>query len=156
MVNSSPLIILTRAGILEFLQLVGGQIFVCSAVAQEIAAYGPDDPTVRAVAGADWLVIVEAPPVPSSLRRLGLGEGETATLAWAMNHPGATAILDDSEARRAAVSLGVPVVGTLGLILAAKEHGRILEAAPVVERARRAGLYLSDRLVRASLARIGE
>ena len=156
MVNSSPLIILTRAGILDFLRLVEDQSLVPSAVAHEIAAYGEDDATVHAIAETDWLVIVNVPPAPSSLRTAGLGAGETATLAWAISHPGTTAILDYDQAHRTALSLGIPVVGTLGVILAAKEHGLIVEAAPVIERVRQAGLYLSERLVRQAMRLAGE
>lgn len=155
MVSSSPLIILSRAGVLEFLRLVGDRILVPSAVAREIAVYGPGDPTSQAIAETEWLVVVEVDPQPSILN-WGLGGGESATLAWAAAHPGTTVILDDGDARRAADSLRIPVIGTLGLILAAKEYGLITEAAPVIYAARRAGLYVSDRLVRASLARVGE
>lgn len=154
--NSSPLIILTRAEILDFLRLMGDPILVPFVVAQEIAAYGKDDVTVRAIAETDWLVVVDALQSPSSLRRLRLGAGETATLTWAMAHPGTIAILDDAAACQGALSLGIPVVGTLGLILAAKEHGLIVEAAPTIERARHAGLYLPDQLVRVSLEQVGE
>jgi predicted nucleic acid-binding protein len=154
--NTSPLTILTGSGRLDLLGLAGEPVLVPATVADEVAAYGPDDPTVRAIAEADWLVIVETPPISHRLQALDLGPGETAALAWALTHPGTTVIMDDDRARRAVKALGVPVVGTLGLILAAKEQGVIAEAAPLIERARRAGLYLSERLVQNSLRRAGE
>jgi len=155
-VNTSPLIILTRAGLLNALRLLADTILVPTAVVTEVDVRGPNDPTVRAIAETDWLIPVDTPVVPPGLRAHGLGAGETAALAWALAHPGTTAILDDHEARRAAVALGVPIVGTLGIIVAAKESGMIAQAAPIIERAQRAGLYLSDRLIRDALRRVGE
>lgn len=61
-------------------------------------------------------------------------------------------LLDFSCAR----VLRLPVIGTLGLVLRAKARGRIPVARPVVEDLRRAGLYLSDALIREALALVAE
>lgn len=66
------------------------------------------------------------------------------------------AVLDDLQARRCARTLGIPVIGTLGVVLRAKRHGIIGEARPVVARLREVGLYLSDELVERALAHLGE
>jgi predicted nucleic acid-binding protein len=48
------------------------------------------------------------------------------------------------------------VRGTLGLVLVARRRGVIPAARPVVERLRRSGMYLSDRVCDRALALIGE
>ena len=73
-----------------------------------------------------------------------------------MTHPGCFAVIDDLEGRRCAESLGVPLRGTLGLVLRARRQGIIEEARPVVERLRLAGMYLSDWVMDAALAEVGE
>lgn len=77
-------------------------------------------------------------------------------LAWAHSHPGTEAIVDDLAARRCAASLGIPVRGTLGLVLMAKRRGIIPAARPIVEQLRQAGMYLSDRVIQQALILVEE
>ena len=65
-------------------------------------------------------------------------------------------MLDDRDARRCARSLTIPVIGTLGLVLLAKEDGRISAARPLIQQLRESGMYLSDLVVNEALARVGE
>ncbi|MSP96802.1 MAG: DUF3368 domain-containing protein [Betaproteobacteria bacterium] len=65
-------------------------------------------------------------------------------------------ILDDFAARRVARRLGVEFIGTAGVIVEAKRTGLIDRAAPTFERMTREGCYLSDDLIRAILAELGE
>ena len=85
-----------------------------------------------------------------------LDPGESAVLALAFGDPESEVVLDDQAARRAAARLGIPCVGTLGLVLTAKGLGVISEARPLVEELRQAGLYLDDDFVDEVLRRIGE
>lgn len=62
----------------------------------------------------------------------------------------------DDLAGRCAAALGIPVRGTLSLLLTAKRRGRISQARPVLERLRQAGMYLSDRIMDQALALVGE
>ena len=63
-VNASPLIYLSRAGLLDLLRLAGDEIFVPEVVADEIRVRGPGDPTVAALAATPWLRVEKAPPTP--------------------------------------------------------------------------------------------
>ncbi len=60
-----------------------------------------------------------------SLAAWDLGLGESQVLSWIYQNPGYEAILDDRAAKNAAASLGIPVRGTLGVILLAKREGRV-------------------------------
>ena len=48
------------------------------------------------------------------------------------------------------------MIGTLGLVLLAKQLGQVPLARPVVEHLRISGMYLSDQVVNEALARVGE
>ena len=85
-----------------------------------------------------------------------LGHGESSVLAWALTNPGTLAILDDLAARRCAATLRIPVRGTLGLVLVAKQRGRIEAARPVLEAMRGSGMYRSDSVLSRALALVGE
>lgn len=155
-VNASPLIFLTRAGLLDLLQLLSSEIIVPEIVATEIEVRGKSDPTAQAIANTAWLVVTQTPPVPPQIQSWGLGPGESSVLAWAHAHPGSEAIIDDLAGRRCAAAFHISVRGTLGLALIAKLRGRIPSARRVLEQLRQGGMYLSDRVMDEALARVGE
>lgn len=154
--DSSPLIVTSRAGQLHLLRVVNEIVCLPRAVLTEIRRYGPYDRTVRAIADTPWLVLVDVPEVAPVVRAWRLGDGESEVLSWALNHPGCEAIIDDSPARRRARALGIPVIGTAGVVLRAKQRGVIPAARPILERLRREGLYLSDRVLDEALTLVGE
>lgn len=97
-----------------------------------------------------------ATSVPPEVAAWRLDAGEEAVLAWAYAHPGCDAIIDDLAGRRCANALGIPLRGTLGLVLLATQCGHIQAARPVLEQLREAGMYLSDRVLEQALREIGE
>ena len=66
---------------------------------------------------------------------------------------GTRAIIDDLERRRCAEALGIPLRGTVGLVLRARRAGLIDSAR---ERLHRGGMYLSDRLCTEVPKEVGE
>jgi hypothetical protein len=119
------------------------------AVAEEILAGPASDPASVALSARGL-----PDPVPTASRvevvEWGLGAGETAVLSLAL-YRRATAVLDDREARAAARSLGVPLIGTLGVVIRARRAGRLPSAASVIADLRRVGLRLDDSLLREAL-----
>ena len=111
-VNASPLIFLSRAGLIDLLQLISAEVIVPESVATEIEVRGKRDPTAQALANTSWLIVTQTPPVPAQIQAWGLGPGESSVLAWAHSHPGSEAIIDDLAARRCAGAFRIPVRGT--------------------------------------------
>lgn len=64
--------------------------------------------------------------------------------------------MDDLLARRCAEALNIPVRGTLGLVLVAKQRGRIPSARAALMQLRTGGMYLSDRVMNEALKLVGE
>lgn len=155
-VNASPLIFLTRAGLLDLLRLAASEIAIPAPVANEIRRRGPDDPAAQAITTTPWLRVVEAPDVPSAIQAWDLGPGESAVLSWCFERPGTEAIVDDLAARRCANAFGIPVRGTLGLVLAGKRCGRLMAARPVLESLRSAGMFLSASVMDRALRTVDE
>ena len=154
-VNASPLIALAEIGYERLLSALAKSVLVPTAVEAEILA-GPQGDPARRLLEHGWAQTVEPTIVPAQVIEWGLGSGESAVLAVALETPGSTAVLDDAAARTAARSLGVPVIGTLGLIVRAKQHQQLSSAATVIAQLKSAGLYLDDQLVRVVLQQIGE
>lgn len=155
-IDASPLIFLSKAGLIDLLQILSGEIIVSLAVAREIQAYGDEDITAKTLALTDWLIVENVDNVPTIIINLDLGPGESEVLAWGYNYPGTEVILDDLAARRRAASLNIPTRGTLGLVLLAKQRGEITAARPLVEQLRLSGMYLSDRVLERALSMVGE
>lgn len=154
--NASPLIFLFEADLPDIIRVAGSPLFVPRAVVAEVERFGPLDPTARAIREADWLAVVDPVPPPPVIQHWDLGNGETAVLTWAHSHSATTALVDDLPARRCASSLGIPVRGTLGLVLVAKQRGVIPKARRVLERLIAAGMYLAESIVTHALEMVGE
>lgn len=154
-VNASPLIVLAKVGQLELLEEPGAHVIVPDAVATEVLA-GPSEDPARQQLEAGFGQRVETGLVPAEVLEWGLGPGESSVLAIMRRRgSGAVAVLDDAEARSCARALGVPVTGTLGLILRAERLGRIPNARTIIEAVVQVGFHVEPKLVEALLAELG-
>jgi predicted nucleic acid-binding protein len=155
-INPSPLIFLSRSRYLSLLQAFAREKRVPDPVAGEIRHRGSQDITIQATEQTAWLISKPAPDIPAPIVEWQLGVGQSSTLALGPEHPDTEAIIDDRAGRRCAGSLGIPVRGTLGIVLVAKQGGVVREARPIIEDMMGPGLYLSREVVEAALRRVGE
>ena len=155
-VNASPLIFLSKAGIIHLLQEEGSEVLVPECVAQEILKRGSHDVTAKTVASTAWLKTIEVPEVPALIQSWDLGPGESSVLAYAYSNPGVTAIIDDGPGRYCAETLGIPLRGTLGLVMMAKKRGVIPAARPLVAVLKQHGMYLSESILDRAMSLIDE
>ena len=145
-VNASPVITLAKAGHLALLTEMADEILLPEAVVAELLMASADDLARQAVIGG-WGTHIAVTETPATVLEWGLGAGETAVLAVALTRGDCTAVLDDAAGRKCARTLGIPIIGTLGVILRAKHQGRIASAARVMQDLRVAGLYLDDATI---------
>jgi predicted nucleic acid-binding protein len=85
-----------------------------------------------------------------------LGAGESAVISLTNATSDAVAVLDDLAARRCAQAMGLRMIGTLGLILMAKQRGLIESATHALEAVTAAGLFISSRHLDAIRIQAGE
>ena len=146
--NSSPLIGLEQIGLLHILEALFGEVRVPSAVVNEVA------PTVSL---PEWILCVPlAQPLAAVVMRTSLGPGESEAITLALQEKAGLVILDDRPARRVAAALGLKVVGTLGLLLAAKNKGLIPAVAPAIEALAAHHFHVAPQLVEQVLRDAGE
>jgi uncharacterized protein len=147
--NTTPLINLVGVRQLDLLPALYATITIANSVHNEyVAGKSPTDPDLRAL---NWLQIAPDVPKHASLpSHLGAGEAATLSLALAVN--ARAVLLDEAYGRRIAQTLCLPVVGTLGLLLAAKQAGYLPAVGPVIYDMIRQGRRISQRL-RAHLLR---
>jgi predicted nucleic acid-binding protein len=159
-VNASPLIVLSKLRRLDLLREPRPDIQVVTprAVLEEVLKGKRDDPAVALVAeaAADWLRVIPTPPVPGVLRARSLDSGEGAVLSVALENPGWEVMLDDHSARREAIRLSIPCIGTVGLVLTGHRVGTVPSVRDALQSLRDAGLFISDRLLRLAVSEAGE
>jgi len=143
--DTSPLVVLSKVGRLDLLVDVAKALLVPCAVADEVRAGPKHDPARVALESGRFGEPIHVDVLPM-IMEWGLGAGESAVLSLAVTS-GAVAVIDDREARRAAQTLGVPVVGSLGIVLHAAREGRVESPAMLVQALRNVGLRLDERAV---------
>jgi predicted nucleic acid-binding protein len=156
-VDTSPLIFLAKLDRLALLQRRAKRILVPPAVIEEVRRH-PDAAALEVEAAlSSWL---ELRPVEDrrlvAMLRADLGSGEAEVLALAQKSSADRVVMDDLEGRRYVHRLGLSVVGTLGLLLVARQAGEIPCLGDDIERLRAAGFRASDQLVEAVLRTAGE
>lgn len=148
-VNASPIIALAKVDRLDLLLSSSRTLVIPEAVADEIQAGPTGDPARTALAGGFGGVPV-AVELSEDVSAWGLGRGESAVLCLAEQR-GAVAIVDDRDARRAAKTMGIAVLGTLGVILRARAEGRIESASEILKALQLSGMRLNNVLIETAL-----
>lgn len=81
-----------------------------------------------------WLVVRSPAAITTLPFEHDLGPGETEVLMLAGEIGDVVAVLDDGLARREAERRGIPVIGTLGLLVNAKRAGLVSSVKEQIDR----------------------
>lgn len=154
-VNSSPTILLSKIGRLEFLQLLSKKVILPQSVWEEISRYSVKS-EIPDLGKFPWLSIRPDPEIPTSIVEWNLGKGESAVLAMGLVPSESEVVLDDLDARMCAQEHDLKVIGTMGVVILARERKLIQAAKPIFMELRKAGMFLSDKTMNEILAKIGE
>lgn len=145
-VNSTPLIVLGNAGLLEILQKLYGRILVPEAVYQEVTAKD-DAAGMILLNGADWLRIEEVQNKSDArIFSSRLHAGEVEVMLLAREQKADLLIIDDNAAKSTAKYLGMKVTGSLGVLLRAKQMGIIPDINDAMDQIILNGFYVSEEL----------
>jgi uncharacterized protein len=151
--NTTPLINLVGVGLLDLLPGLYGTVLIPNVVRDEyVAGKSAADPELDPL---PWLTIVTAVPLDPVLPA-SLGAGEAATLSLALAQNARAVLLDETYGRRIARQCGLPVVGTLSVLLAAKQAELLPAVGPIVDEMIRQGRRISAKLRAQVLHSAGE
>lgn len=143
--NSTCLIALERVGQLDLLPRVFSAVFAPPAVQAEFGS------------PIEWLAVTPAKNLGLiTALRTQLDDGEAQAIAVAVELGDVLIILDDKKARRVARQMGLQVIGTVGVLLRAKQRGIIGTVQPVLAALRDAGFHMTPALYAAALEIAGE
>ena len=116
-------------------------------------------PAVQAEVGITetWLTVVavQNQAVVATLKTQ-VDDGEAEAIALALESGDVFVILDDLAARRVATQLGLKVIGTVGLLLRAKQQSIISEIKPLLVALNEADFRISAAIVQRALQLAGE
>lgn len=156
--NSTPLIGLATIGQFDLLRRIFGRISIPQAVWTETVTQGrAEGGARREVEAVDWIDRVEVRDrlaVRVLLDELDQGEAETIVLALELGAD--WVVMDERKGRRKLEQLGIPKVGTLGVLLKAPQAGMIPMLRPEISRLRASGFSVSDSVVGSILTAAGE
>jgi uncharacterized protein len=148
--DAGPVIHLSWLGRLDLLPALFEEVLLPPEVRDEVLAAPDGTPglsDVRAALERGQLTVRAAPPgstLPSPSPTLGAGEVAAIALAAVSAD---LLVSGDAAARREAAARGLTVTGTIGVLVAGREQGRIDAVLPHVLELRRLGLWVSQALV---------
>lgn len=124
----------------------------------EITVAGAGAPGADEIRDAEFVVTVTLEDTPL-LRALTmeLDAGEAEAIACAVQSRADWLLIDERRGRSIAEKLGVRVIGTLGILIAAKRGGQLAEVKPALNELReRAGFWMSNDLMQRALLAASE
>ena len=144
--DASCLIILHKINALQLLK----ELFTAVITTPEIALeYGSNLP--------DWIIIISAKnkKMQEDLSSV-VDSGEASAITLAHEIENNYLITDDLQARKLALKLGLPMIGTLGLLLIAKQKNTIPLIAPYLSAIKQTNFRISEQLLNTILKESGE
>lgn len=157
--NATPLINLSVIGLLDLLHTLFGTIIIPEAVYQEVVVDGQGRPGAAEVSNASWIMrqaVTDQQAVQQLMNGTSLKRGESEVIILATELPPDYLILDDLAARRYARKNQLPMIGTVGVVLAAKAQHLIASVKQPLDALRAAGKYIHDDVYNEALRRAGE
>ena len=133
-------------------------ILVPDAAWKEVVEAGGDRPGARQLAQATWVQVRRTTRIDLvRLLQTNLDDGEAEAIALAQETKADLVLLDERDARRAAEELGIPVLGSIGVLLRSKQAGRISSLRTALDRLQTDGHFrVSSHLYARVLREAGE
>ena len=145
-------------GHIDLLQKLYGSISIPTAVRDELRNLVSHRTQVDQFLNQPWVAVHSIGQKEYALllrQQLDIGEAEAIALVVEMNAD--LLIVDELKGRAVAKSLGLAVIGTLGILVAAKREGLIGQVEPVLNQLKmNAGFWVSASLQRHVLESVNE
>ncbi|MBK9051755.1 MAG: DUF3368 domain-containing protein [Chloroflexi bacterium] len=144
--NNTPLVALWMLQKWDLLRDLFGDVLIPVAVEAEFLATH-STPRRQDLANTPWIQTTSLVNPRHARSYTGLDKGEAEVLALATERAARLVVIDERKGRQYARHLGLPVTGTLGILLLAKQQQMIPSVALLIQQLEKAGLYLAPKLV---------
>jgi predicted nucleic acid-binding protein len=153
--DSSPIIALAVCDKLNLLDELYGEVAVPQKVYTEVIKPGkPQSEKLRLWAGSK--VVSVSSQFVQQAERLKLDPGETEAIALYWERNADDLLVDDLQARNAALEEKINIVGSSGILLRAKAEGLISSVRPYLDMIYNSDVYISKALYDMVLKLAGE
>lgn len=116
--NSTPLIALSKINRLHIIKELFGAITIPKAVYREVVSDSKGRAGKNEVASASWITTKEVKnKLAIELLAVNVDLGEAEAIALAKELDADLLLIDDKAGRKTAQSVGIPIAGTVGLLL---------------------------------------
>ena len=157
--DTNVIIDLSKIRRLDLLKDLFDEVLIPDEVREELIAGeegGIEDADIKK-AITEWISVKE---VEDRLALEGMkthiDKGESACIVLCKEIDADLLAINDLKARGVAHALGIRIIGTLGILLLAKEKGLIQKIQPVIDELRKIGAYMSNNLYSRILKDAGE
>ena len=152
--DSSALIALSTCNALELLVELFSRVFVPQAVYDEICGKNKRESMALEVFLKDRVVPVVLEDY--LVCDFSLGQGELEAIALCKKLKADRVLIDDKRARKLAKLNGINTIGSLGVLLTAKERGLIQQITPYIEKLEHSDIYIKKNLLEYVIRLSGE
>ena len=155
--DSTPLITLMKAQRLDMLQGLFGRVVVPEAVFSELTIneqYANEAALIRDSGYIEVVPVTDADRVSLLRRATGLDLGESEAIVYADDQKADVLLMDEAAGRRVAQNMGIPIAGSVGVLIRAFQSGLLTEceADEAFLRIRGANRHISERLLESALS----
>lgn len=154
--DTTPLITLIKASLLDVLYNLFDEILIPDAVYAELSASNEYQDEEEIIKSSPFIKVVSVEN-NQSIRRLqettGLDLGESEAIICAEENNADTLLIDETAGRKIAKSMGIHIMGSIGIIIAAYDVG-IINADDVrisVEKIKKTNRWISNNLLQYTL-----
>jgi len=156
--NTTPLIGLASIQRFELLRQLFGQVYIPQAVFDEAVVRGREGGGAKhEVSTASWIKRISVRDhlaVEVLLDEMDLGEAEVIVLAREIGAD--WVLMDEKKGRRKLAQMGINRIGTLGILLKAKQAALLTAIQPEIEKLRQQGFSISQAVMDAVLQQANE
>jgi predicted nucleic acid-binding protein len=146
--DSSPLVALSLCNELRLLDALFNEVIIPEKVYNEINKPGKPEAGKIAVWSQGKVRRAENQQQAMNLS-LDAGESEAIALYWEKSAD--FLLIDEQKGRKIAIQRGIKIIGTVGILLRAKQEGFITIIRPFVDLLRNSPIRISDELYKKAL-----
>ena len=156
--DATPIISLAKLDLLYVLGLLYNDVFLPQAVFDEVCRNPKYIAEAKAIQKPAFIKVraVDNEQSVKGLMDAGLDLGECEAIVLAGTLPESLLLMDERKGRQVAFSMGIRIIGTLGMLLQAKELGYVSQIKPLLDILLSENIRISESLYRSILEQANE